>query len=113
MLGAPAGSTSVGFTPDTPDSGSVGYRLFGDPPLNAGSTIEVGATLTGPDGTPLAGRTVHFDLEGLLKADSTFYKAWMTTWESDAVTNADGVAPPLAVCVPAVRFVPSASTCLN
>ena len=31
-------------------------------------------------------------MQALLKAENVFYKAWLTTWEVDAVTDADGVA---------------------
>jgi hypothetical protein len=81
--------TALAFTGDTSSGTAVGHRVFGD---DDGATVAVGATLTGPDGKPLAGRLVHFDLQALLKAEDVFYKAWFTTWEVDAVTDADGVA---------------------
>jgi hypothetical protein len=85
--------TSIAFTDDTPGTGRWGFRLFGDPVAgDHGSTIDVGGILTGPDGAPLSGRRVHFDLQALLKAEDVFYKVWLTTWEADAITDAHGVA---------------------
>ncbi|MFN2544063.1 MAG: hypothetical protein ABR600_05760 [Actinomycetota bacterium] len=89
-------ASTLAFTPDTPGQGTVGFRLSGDPPFDTGSTVRVGATLQGPDGKPLAGKLVHFDLNGLRKLttpiDTSGYQAWVTMWESDAVTDANGMA---------------------
>lgn len=96
---ATGSAPSLTLTSDTPttaarDSEDHGQR-YSDPPSPSFPRVPVGARLKGPDGQPLAGAVVHFDLQMFCRACyllSGFYAVWLNFWQADAVTDSDGVA---------------------
>lgn len=69
---------ALAFTSDTPKNASAGPGW-----------VSAAVRLVDPDGNPVAGATIHFDLQDTIPSQST---SWVTNWEVDAVTGADGVA---------------------
>ncbi|MGH2710260.1 MAG: hypothetical protein ACRDH9_03530 [Actinomycetota bacterium] len=86
--GATGLAPSLRFTADTPSEASLDDHEAG-PKV---ARVPVGAVLLSPQGEPLAGRVVHFDLQSSQGGLDPVKFGWANLWQVDAVTDAYGVA---------------------
>jgi hypothetical protein len=79
---------SLDITADTPTTASLDYStdLTADDPR-----LPVGARLVDPQGAPIVGAPVHFDLQWTASA-LLGPASWANFWEAEGVTGSDGVA---------------------
>jgi hypothetical protein len=79
--GASGASPGLALTPDVPAVAP------------ADSWLVPGVRLTDPQGSPISGATIRFDLQfGLAGGAQGLERSWFNGWEAEGLTDADGIA---------------------